>query len=69
MLTIVYTNAEHRTIHSQTGQKKLKCELCGKTFDGPATLSYHKSVEHSQGRRTVDWYVINMATIPVDNKW
>ena len=31
--------------------KKLRCELCGKAFESPDTLRYHKSVEHSQGRR------------------
>jgi hypothetical protein len=31
--------------------KSVKCELCGKAFDTPDTLSYHKSVEHGQGRR------------------
>ena len=31
--------------------KKVRCELCGKAFETPDMLSYHKSVEHSQGRR------------------
>jgi len=31
--------------------KKLKCELCGKAFESPDTLSYHKSVEHSHAKR------------------
>ena len=31
--------------------KKLSCEICGKIFETPDMLQYHKSVEHGQGKR------------------
>jgi len=48
-LIIQMLNAE-QSIH-RPELKKLKCELCGKVFETPDMLSYHRSVEHSQGRR------------------
>jgi len=42
-------NAE-QPIH-KSEPKKLKCELCGKAFETPETLRFHKTVEHSEGRR------------------
>jgi len=32
--------------------KKHRCEICGRVFETSYMLSYHKSVEHSLGKRT-----------------
>jgi hypothetical protein len=51
MLTIICTilNAE-QSVH-KAEPNRLKCEFCGKAFETPDRLSYHKSVEHSQAKR------------------
>ena len=51
MLTNVYTMLSAEQPVQKTEPKKPKCEFCGKTFETPDTLSYHKSVEHSQAKR------------------
>jgi hypothetical protein len=51
MLTSVIQMVNAEQSINKPEPKKLKCELCGKAFESPETLSYHKSVEHSQGRR------------------
>jgi len=43
-------SAAEQSIYSPR-PKKLSCEICGKIFETPDMLSYHKAVEHTQGRR------------------
>jgi hypothetical protein len=47
---IIQMLSAEQSIH-RPEPKKLKCELCGKAFEAPDMLSYHKSVEHSQAKR------------------
>jgi hypothetical protein len=51
MLTIIIQMLDTEESIHKPEAKSVKCELCGKAFDTPDTLSYHKSVEHGQGRR------------------
>jgi len=51
MLTSVIQMLNAEQSINKPEPKKLKCEVCGKAFESPDTLSYHKSVEHSQSRR------------------
>jgi hypothetical protein len=51
MLTIDYQMLNAGQTIQKPEPKNLKCELCGKAFESPDILSYHKSVEHSHGRR------------------
>jgi hypothetical protein len=51
MLTIIIQILETEESIHKLETKSVKCELSGKAFDTPDTLSYHKSVEHGQGKR------------------
>ena len=33
------------------GQKRLKCEICGKLFESSDLLNYHTLLEHSEHKR------------------
>jgi|GEM_PF-505826 hypothetical protein len=46
---VYHINMEMST--AEVKPKKLRCEICARNFETPEMLSYHKSVEHSQGRR------------------
>ena len=52
MLTILFMlmSAAEQSIYTPR-PKKLSCEICGKIFETPDMLQYHKSVEHGEGRR------------------
>ena len=51
MLTITSTMLNTEQSVNKAEPKRLKCEFCGKAFETPDKLSYHKSVEHSQAKR------------------
>jgi hypothetical protein len=41
-----------RNSGNRPGRKNYRCEICGRIFEDSYALSYHKSVEHSPGKRS-----------------